>query len=89
MEENDNNNWDLKIDKLRKISAIIGIVELVQLLFIFILNLSYPNILLSLLGIISLALIFILSEPMYFDLLHLELQFHIHLNGVWHRYLGY
>lgn len=64
MNHEHNNHFDLKIEKLRKVSAITGVIGLILLAFIFIFDLSYPNILFSLLAALSLALIF-LSAGMY------------------------
>ncbi len=59
MNEDNNNKLDLKIEKLRKISAIIGIIGILLLLMIYIFDLSYPDLLFSLIVTISLALVFI------------------------------
>lgn len=59
MNDDSNNKLDLKIEKLRKVSAIIGIIGLFLLLAIIIFDIFYPNILFSIIGTLSLALIFI------------------------------
>ncbi|EHR31938.1 hypothetical protein ACWOAQ_05350 [Helcococcus kunzii] len=56
---NDDNNQDMKIQKIRKISSILGANGIILILIIIISNLSYPNILYSIFTTIAIALVFI------------------------------
>lgn len=64
MNEDNNNNLDSKIEKIRKISAILGIIGLFLILSVLLFDLSYPNILFSIILTLALALVF-LSAGMY------------------------
>lgn len=59
MHEDHNRSFDRKIKKLRKVSAVLGGVGVLLLLLILILDISYPDILFSIMGAISLALVFV------------------------------
>lgn len=59
MKENNNYKFDAKIEKLRKISGIIGAIGIFLIFTIILFDLSYPNILFSIVVTISLALVFI------------------------------
>ena len=59
-----NQNEDLKIEKIKKTSGIIGAVGIAIMLSVILFDLSYPYILFSVLLTLSIALIFI-SAGMY------------------------
>ena len=64
MNEDNNNKLDLKIKKIRKISAILGTIGLLLILSVLIFDLSYPNIFFSIILTLALALVFV-SAGMY------------------------
>ncbi|KXO14387.1 hypothetical protein HMPREF3189_01702 [Clostridiales bacterium KA00134] len=73
MSEENKNNLDFKIKRLKKASGIIGILGLLVLSLVFLFDLSYPNILFSILATISLALIF-LSAGMYIAIWFMDIS---------------